>query len=483
MLTDSKSRDFPGRFFTKKSCRIIQDWAKLYRSGSKLFGPNAIFDNRVVQLPLNMSRRKPFRGATSITIVEAFYWMRLTHERLMMKQEQEVAVNDKRKAESAPSSLLLASSSLSSSSSSSSSSSTSSSTSTSPHPSSVLAMQNIVSYPISCLYPSTYVQHSNNRTEFIEVHFTDDAVKQLQQDFSGQENDMFRCHLCPGHNVPLVPINIQSRGFNAIFCAATIPIGMYQINGCTFQVLASGSEGHNKGHNKVQKGTAKRQKFTTTMSTALSPTVAGAVAAASDDLSGTTSSSNISDKHMFFSRESSLFVPLQDPVSTDTEQPEGGAPASLPHNLAHLVKALVPEIPPATNSIHEPVTAARDTARVISIDPNVVYVNGNNATTYVDLTFDRNEQSVSCVGGGGDLLPIPSFVRFSANQQIPVYHTDLGGAVIRAEDLRDGQYCVDGVVFQVCDVSLGPLQENELIWMEEDEEVKKEEDGGGNNGN
>ena len=55
--------------------------------------------------------------------------------------------------------------------------------------------------------------------------------------------------------------------------------------------------------------------------------------------------------------------------------------------------------------------------------------------------------------------------------------------MIRAEDLRDGQYCVDGVVFQVCDVSLGPLQENELIWMEEDEEVKKEEDGGGNNGN
>jgi len=256
---------------------------------------------------------------------------------------------------------------------------------------------------------------------------------------------------------------------------------MYQINGCTFQVLASGSEGHNKGHNKVQRGTAKRQKLTTTMSTALSPTVAGAATAASDDLSGTTSASNISDK-MIFSHESSLFVPLS--TDTCTELPVAAPPPCHPHNLAYLVKALVPEIPPATNSIHEPVTAPHDIARVISIDPNVVYVNRSTCKIYyVDLTFDRNEQSVSCSGGGGgDLLPIPSFVRFSANQQIPVYHTDLGGAVIRAENLRDGQYCVDGVVFQVCDVSLGPLQENELIWMEEDE-VEEEDDGGGNNGN
>ena len=109
-------------------------------------------------------------------------------------------------------------------------------------------------------------------------------------------------------------------------------------------------------------------------------------------------------------------------------------------------------------------------ARVFSIDPNVVFVNRSSSRShYVDLTFNRIERSDSAAGGAA--LPLPNFVRFSADQQVPVYYTDLGTAVVQAEQLADGSYCVDGISFQVvCDDSCLPLQENELIWMDEEED-------------
>ena len=77
----TKSRDFPGRTFSKKDGDILQEWAREFRRGDAL--QQATTDERVVEAVVPVRLRKPYSGPTEIQRAHAFRWFRDTQDRLL----------------------------------------------------------------------------------------------------------------------------------------------------------------------------------------------------------------------------------------------------------------------------------------------------------------------------------------------------------------------------------------------------------------
>ena len=93
----TKSRDFPGRQFSKEDNELLQIWAKQFRNGTACStGVLHFEDTRTVQLPPNLQggrRRKPFIGATHVSRVCAYHWFRSTQKRLVDMDQRNGSTN------------------------------------------------------------------------------------------------------------------------------------------------------------------------------------------------------------------------------------------------------------------------------------------------------------------------------------------------------------------------------------------------------
>ena len=242
----TKSRDFPGRHFVKHERDLIQKWAKDFRKGESCFLPEAQDDTQVLILPDGAKRRKPFLGASVIRRQDAFYWFRMTQERLMnvmasklpsSESKNEGLQDVKGSAESTDKQKLQTGNS-------------------------VISLASQRHLRVRAFLPDSYVSRSTSQTEFIEVHWE----KTSEQDIKDQK--VFRLYLGvdvltrenDGKNetsstqasesnssssnnsssnpktIMRIPVNVVECGGGAFFCAKNIPPGRYTINGKIFTV-------------------------------------------------------------------------------------------------------------------------------------------------------------------------------------------------------------------------------------------------------
>ena len=250
----TKSRDFPGRHFGKQERDIIHSWAKEFRQGKSILLPPKSPDKRVLILPVGAKRRKPFLGASEIRRRDAFYWFRLTQERLMNVEASKISSSQSPDATGVDA--------------------TCGSSAPQPPRNSIISFASQRRLNVTMLLPNSFVSKSKTQTEFIEVHFDSGSRKSIK------EQRVFRFYLdvdldsadskekdvsaragsvAQSRTIMRIPVNIVECGGGAFFCAANIPPGNYRINGAPFVVQAPPKKVRKKRRKRVMTPTAVEQ--------------------------------------------------------------------------------------------------------------------------------------------------------------------------------------------------------------------------------
>ena len=179
---ESKSRDFPGKYYGAVDGKLIQIWAKDFRCGTFLFNMDhtpSSNDQRTVTLPHTNGgrRRKPWVGASVLNKSDCFYWFRSMQSTLMNTQEKKKVhvVEPPAEQQAGSSSSLKSSKKLAKPQGSFSFSSFSSP----PFPHAALSQ--LSALPIQQFIPSVYNEASSNHSNFIECHYTPSVSEQMKQ--------------------------------------------------------------------------------------------------------------------------------------------------------------------------------------------------------------------------------------------------------------------------------------------------------------